>query len=411
MTAPLSEISVVGGIIAYPKECGEVIRMLKPEMFTNEWLSNVFRVCQELYDSGIEPDIAMVESKIGKQNRKAVIAAVETMPSRAGFEDYAAAVFEAWRVRTISSELMEAITSGAPSKELCQKLETLLGRQKSLENALNDKTAVDFWGAVMRFMDSLCRPATDIKTGWRDIDLKVGGLRRKGFYIISGRSGRGKTDFALSLACNIATKYRVTYCSMEMPAEQLIERVASRLAHVDSAKLRDKTLSAEEMQAVTDALAWQKDKMRLTIDEQQGITVEDIENKILKTNAEVLFVDHIGLMTHIAKKNAWESVADSSKRLKELAMKHNIVIIALVQEGRQAAKDASDVSLKGSDNLSNDADGIMQMRSEPPKEFISGESWIDAEVCVTKNRHGGCGNIKFYWRPQFHEWRAIDSDL
>ena len=197
--------------------------------------------------------------------------------------------------------------------------------------------------------------------------------------------------------------------SMEMPSDQLMERVASRLAHVDSSVLRDKKPSPDQMEAVTKALSWAKEKTQLTIDEQTRITVEDVENKILRHNADVIFIDHVGLMQHVQRKNLWESIADTSQRLKELAKKHNVVIIALVQENRAANKAADSTSLKGSDNLTNDADGILQMRSDPPKEFITGDRWIDAEVHITKNRHGGCGILKYYWWPQYHDWRQLDD--
>ena len=49
-------------------------------------------------------------------------------------------------------------------------------------------------------------------------------------------------------------------------------------------------------------------------------------------------------------------------------MKHNIVIIALVQEQRGAEGSKSSMSsLKGSDNITNDADGIFQIKSELPE--------------------------------------------
>lgn len=408
----LAEVSVIGGIIGFPADCGFAFQLLKPEMFENKWLGDVFSICEQIKNGGGLPDIVMVEERLGtKEHRAALVKCVDTIPALEGFEGYCMAVFENWRRRTLTAELTEITLSRTGSAEMTAMLLTAAARQQAIESALADKTAVDFWGAVMRFIDSLCRPNDGIKTGWSALNRCTGGLRRKGFYIISGRPGRGKTDFALSLAVNIASAHRVTYCTMEMPTEQVMERIASRLAHVDGSKLRDKTLTPEEMDAVTSALGWQKEKLQLTIEEQQSLTVEDIEGKLLKHRAQVLIIDHIGLMKHTARKNRWESVADTSERLKKLALKHNVVIIALVQENRQAQKTASDISLKGSDNLSNDADGIFQMRSERPEKFLSGEAWVEAEVCVTKNRHGGCGTLKFYWQPQYHEWRVIDDRM
>ena len=49
------------------------------------------------------------------------------------------------------------------------------------------------------------------------------------------------------------------------------------------------------------------------------------------------------------------------------------------------------------------------MKSEPPKTFITGSGWIDAEVVVSKLRDGARGSLKYHWRPQYHEWRAVEE--
>ena len=412
MKGSLAEMSVIGGLAIDGDQCGTAFALLKPEMFENNWLREVFTLCVNMHQAGERIDAVSIDAKMDARHREKLVRCADLIPGLVGYDGYCAVVLEDWRKRSMIADLSEITFAGpvaTTSKEIVEKLEMITARQRAIENALNDNTSVDFWGGVMRWMDDLQRPSTDLKSGWGLLDQRMGGFRRKGFYIISGRSGQGKTDFALSLACNMAAKYRVTYCTMEMPTEQLMERVASRLAHVDSSVLRDKKPTPDQMEAITKALSWARTKTQLTIDEQPRITVEDVENKILRHNADVIFIDHIGLMGHAQRKNHWESVADTSQRLKELANKHNVVIIALVQEGRSANKAADNTSLKGSDNLANDADGILQMRSEPPKEFITGDQWIDAEVHNTKNRHGGCGVMKYYWWPQYHDWRQVDD--
>ena len=401
--AAFAEISVVGCIIMDAGQCAGAFELLAPEMFSNEWLGRVFGVCQSLHRSGKTVDIATIEGEMGREHRYALVKCAEQTVSFAGFDDYCAAVLEGWRVRELQAASLR-LSGCQTSREWAEAARSLLARQDAIEGNLRSATATDFWGSVMSFTDALVRPCESLKTGLWNFDRATGGLRRKGFYIIAGRSGMGKTDFALVLALNLSARCRVSYCSMEMSKEALIERVASRVAQVDAGKLRDRNLDAGEIQRVTERLSQMRDKTRLLIDEQQGITTGELENKILRQRPDVIFVDHIGLMTHPARKNQWEGVAETSKRLKQMAMKHNIVVVGLAQETREA-----NGRLKGSDNLENDADGVFLMKSEPPKTFLTGGGWIDAEVVVSKLRDGSRGVMKYHWRPQYHEWRPVDE--
>lgn len=401
MKASLAEISVVGGIIGDAEQCETAFNLLKPEMFENQWLSDTFAACLHMHQKGERIDCVSIESKIGKQHRMALTKCVECLPTFAGYDGYCAAVLEGWRVRTLGSASLE-LSQYPTSKDWMDAAERTLAQQRAIESGLKDATASDFWGCVMQFMDSLVRPTDSIRSGMSMFDWVTGGLQRKGFYIIAGRSGKGKSDFALSLATNMSAKYRVSYCSMEMPKSQLMARISSRVAQVDSTKIRDKNLSPDEMERISMALARMRDYTQLSVDDQLGITVEDLENKIIKQRPDVLFIDHVGLMNHGKFKNKWEGVEKTSLRLKQLAMKHNIVIVGLVQETK-------DNGLKGSDCLYNDSDGVFFMKSEKPESFIQGDAWIEAEVVADKNRHGGCGTLKFHWRPQYHEWRQVDD--
>lgn len=405
MKATLPEISVIGGIIADSDQCKNAFDLLTPEMFGNKWAANIFAVCKSLHDQGVHVDIATVEGAVGKQHRAFLVQCIEMMPVFIGFDDYCAAVLEQWRVRELRDGSLR-LTECETSREWVEKTRLMLSRQDAIENGLKCSTATDFWNSGISFLNYIVMPTDALRSGMRGFDRVTGGLQRKGFYIIAGRSGLGKTDFALALAVNMSVQHRVSFCSMEMKKEELFGRIMSRVAQVDSGKIRDRTMMPDEVQRIVEGLSRMNERTQLIIDEQQGVSVDDLENKVLRQTPDVIFIDHIGLMCHPLKKNAWEGVAETSKRLKQLAMKHNIVVIGLAQETRGASGE-----LKGSDNLENDADGIFLMKSDPPKTFVSGEGWIDAEVIVKKLRNGARGTLKYHWRPQYHEWRAVEEQL
>ncbi|SYV94862.1 replicative DNA helicase, partial [Mycoplasma putrefaciens] len=56
---------------------------------------------------------------------------------------------------------------------------------------------------------------------------------------MAARPSVGKTAFSLNLAYNAATKgYPVAFFSLEMPAEQLTQRLLSRVSSINSIILR-----------------------------------------------------------------------------------------------------------------------------------------------------------------------------
>ncbi|MGQ9667274.1 MAG: replicative DNA helicase, partial [Anaerolineae bacterium] len=87
-----------------------------------------------------------------------------------------------------------------------------------------------------------------IPTGFRQLDKLLGGLQRSDLIIVAGRPGTGKTSFALSVARNAARKFgqRVAIFSLEMSAEQLIQRLVSMETSIDSLRLRLGQLSEDE---------------------------------------------------------------------------------------------------------------------------------------------------------------------
>ncbi|WP_458026500.1 DnaB-like helicase C-terminal domain-containing protein, partial [Pseudomonas aeruginosa] len=73
-----------------------------------------------------------------------------------------------------------------------------------------------------------------------DLDELSGGLQKSDLIIVGARPSMGKTSFALNLidaALQSNQQKSVQVYSMEMPAEQLLFRLAALLGHLDLGKL------------------------------------------------------------------------------------------------------------------------------------------------------------------------------
>src|SRR5690606_5650870 len=79
-----------------------------------------------------------------------------------------------------------------------------------------------------------------VPTGYTDLDKLTGGLQRSDLIILAARPAVGKTSFQLGIAHNSAVKYgkSVAIFSLEMSAEQLVQRLLAMETGVDSHRLR-----------------------------------------------------------------------------------------------------------------------------------------------------------------------------
>jgi len=238
----------------------------------------------------------------------------------------------------------------------------------------------------------------------------VGGLQRKSVYVIAARPGKGKTDWALQMATKISISGKVVYHTLEMTCDQLMQRIASRVCRVNSIRLRDKQLESEEQVRVTRAMELMAERCRLRFDEAEQITADVVEEKILRYQPDVVFIDHLGLMDSTGRKNQWEAVADTTHRLKALAKRHNVAIVELVQLNRRTDSGKTTMGdLYGGSAVEQDADAIFALDVEQHEGFLTGDESVDVTVQVLKNRHGGVGDLHFAWQPQYHSYTPVDT--
>src|SRR5690625_6362967 len=89
---------------------------------------------------------------------------------------------------------------------------------------------------------------TGVASGFRDLDRITSGFQRNDLIIIAARPSVGKTAFALNIAQNVAIKTgeNVALFSLEMGAEQLVQRMLCAEGNIDSKRLRtDQLIDAD----------------------------------------------------------------------------------------------------------------------------------------------------------------------
>ena len=79
-----------------------------------------------------------------------------------------------------------------------------------------------------------------VRTGFTDLDTLTTGLQKSDLIVVAARPSVGKTSFALNIAEHAAVRERksVGVFSLEMSKEQLVLRLLSSVANIDSQRLR-----------------------------------------------------------------------------------------------------------------------------------------------------------------------------
>ena len=265
------------------------------------------------------------------------------------------------------------------------------------------------------------------KTGFSGLDRMLVQMGKGDLVIVGARPGMGKTSFALNIATNVAksTKKAVAIFSLEMSAEQLVTRIISSEAMVDSHTLRTGKITNEDWDNIADVIS-SLSGCDVYIDDTSAITTTEMKSKLRRLpELGLVVIDYIGLMQTTSKSdNRAQQVGEISRNLKIMAKDFGVPFICCAQLNRGtesrpgAGKRPTLADLRDSGSIEQDADIVLFLyRDEYYKDISGAEATAEsadnantAEVIIAKNRHGSVGNVKMGWIGQFTKFRTLEED-
>ena len=267
---------------------------------------------------------------------------------------------------------------------------------------------------------------TGSKTGFSGLDRMLIQMGKGDLIIVGARPGMGKTSFALNIATNVAkqTKKAVAIFSLEMSAEQLVHRILSSEAMVDSHSIRTGQLKSEDWENLADVSS-SLSGCDIYIDDTSSITSTEMKSKLRRLkNLGLVVIDYIGLMQSTTNTdNRAQQVGEISRNLKMMAKDFGIPIVCCAQLNRGTesrpgqGKKPTLSDLRDSGSIEQDADIVLFLYRDEYYKDISGSSDEQAsdtantaEVIIAKNRHGSVGNVKMGWIGQFTKFRTLEDD-
>lgn len=243
-------------------------------------------------------------------------------------------------------------------------------------------------------------------TGFFDLDAITDGLHNGELTVIGARPGVGKTTFSLQIAERIASRGKtVAYVSLEMSEIQIIQKLISKKARVNSRKIRNASLNDEEIERV--GLASQQISTLSFNILTKANTIQQIEIEARrlknKNKLDLLVIDYLQLVRNTGNfKSREQEVADISRTLKLLSLELDIPIIALCQLNRNASKNEPTLAdIRESGAIEQDADNVIFLYQLNPDNNI-------VTVDLQKQRAGNIGTLMLKFNKMNSEFLNVE---
>ncbi len=232
-----------------------------------------------------------------------------------------------------------------------------------------------------------------IKTGFQTLDNIVytnGGFQKSRFYLISGKTGFGKSQFLINLTKNFLAQGKfVLFLTLENTLEETNDRLFSCITGNPLSELYTKPKESKEM--VVNFFKEFKGTFvcehlpQNSLTKQMVDTMVKIKKDHVKKTPDVIIIDYLDLMLYPEKLEERVRLARLSNQMKQIQQETNTVVISPTQLNRQSYKD-KEVDL---DNISESSgkawvqDSVLILngtKEQVQKGII--------ELIVQKNRHG-----------------------
>lgn len=256
-----------------------------------------------------------------------------------------------------------------------------------------------------------------LPTGFVDLDRLLGGLQPSDLIIVAGRPGMGKSSFGLTVAHNAAMKYNavVAFFSLEMSAEQVVQRLIAGETGISSQRLRIGDIRDVEWDKLMKATGMLSETL-IFIDDTPTPSPLEIRTKCRRLAAEygldLVIIDYLQLMQGGTRvENRVQEISFISRSLKSLARELNVPIIAVSQLSRavESRQDRRPIlsDLRESGSIEQDSDVVLFIYRDELYHDDSDRRNI-ADIIVAKHRNGPTGQISLRFVGE--QTRFVDLD-
>ena len=434
------EEAVLGAMLIEREAATIALQLLRPEDFYKPANKHVFETLFNLYERGNPLDILTVESELRDKNLLDVVGGggyladlTRSVSSAANIDYHAQIIAEKAVKRNLILNCNEIIKAAydttSDANDVLDSAEQKIFEIANAKARSNATAISDILKDTLGYLEELRgKPegVTGVPSGL-DVDRYTSGWQNGDLIIIAARPSMGKTAFTLTAARNAALhpdeslQANVAIFSLEMSAQQLVQRFLTMEARIDAQAARTGRVKDEDFKRLIDA-ASRLFTANIFIDDTPSLSVMELRTKCRRLKSEhdigMIVVDYLQLMTANSRDigNREQEIATISRGLKSLAKELNVPVIALSQLSRQVEQRGGDKrpqlsDLRESGSIEQDADVVCFLyrpeyygiTTTPEGESTNGL----AELIIGKQRNGPIGSTRMFFVKEYARFERL----
>ena len=381
-----AEACVLGAMMLDAPTIDQVILAIKPEHFYRPAHQLIFQVLIAMHDQKKPIDLVTVRDELIRLKQldqvggiDYLVALAEGVPNAANAEYYATIVRDKALLRKLITAGNEIVREAYDSHENAQAV--VDRAEAAVFEIRNDHTKSDVptMPELLRMtfeqlQENDGRMVTGLASGYSRLDECTCGFQKGEMIILAARPSMGKTSLLMNMAeyISIVDRKPVAFFSLEMSANQIVQRMLSSHARFDMQRMRRGMIGPEDwtqLQAAADDLQ----HAPFYIDDTALLTILQLRAKARRFKSAydigAIFIDYLQLMSYAGRADSrQEQISETSRGIKALARELDVPIICAAQLNRGPADRPSHVprmsDLRESGSIEQDADVIMLLHCE-----------------------------------------------
>ena len=432
-----AEQAVIGAMLMDADAISVVGEILKPEDFYQKNYAELFTAMVNLSNAGKTCDLVTVKAQLEEQGVSSEIISIDTIKSildmvttSANVKQYAEIVREKSVLRKLARTTDDISNRCYAGKEPLEDI--LKTTEKDIFDIIQngaESDVQDIKDVAIRVINKIEKASqshgavTGIPTGFKRLDKQLTGLQPSDLILVAARPSVGKTALVLNIAEHVAIKNNipVAFFSLEMSADQLVQRLLAQNSMIDAQKLRTGNLNEKEWEISVESINT-IGYSKLYIDDTSGLDINVMRSKCRKLKMEkdiqLIIVDYMQLMeastTHAQRTigSREQEIALISRTLKGIARELNVPVVALSQLNRMSVKSEDKKptmdNLRESGSLEQDADVVLLLSRYYDKE--KGEEVKNRIIVdVAKQRNGPTGEVELVWLGEYMKFENPEN--
>lgn len=430
-----AEQSLLGSLMLDKDAITQVADMIEPRDFYKRKHKKIYEAMAHLFDNQEPIDVLSVANRLEEMNALEQLGGnayltklVNKVPTAAHTENYAKIVQRKRILRDLINASHEISELGHSEED---DIGTILDKAEEKVFSIAQKNLTQKFVSVSNSLEEAFErigklsdadeTTQGVPTGFDALDNKLAGLQESDLILLGARPSLGKSTLALDFARQAAVEEdtAVGIFSLEMSAEQIIDRFIAAEANVNLWKLRTGRLSEknDDFQRIQHALGNLSDAP-IFIDDAATSTILQMKamSRRLKARHDLglIVVDYLQLVEpRNTSVSVVQQMTEISKALKSLARELKVPVLALSQLSRAVEKRQKQIpklaDLRESGSLEQDADVVLFIHREDKYNPDTARENI-ADIIIAKHRNGPVGRVELYFDAPKVTFRSIDKE-